>query len=97
MLEETGLALSGVRLVAVENVLFDAGAHYVVLFMAGAAPPGSTPRVLEPNKCAEWCWREWEAFPPAGELFQPLRQLRARGWRPPVGGDGPAAGPPPSL
>jgi 8-oxo-dGTP diphosphatase len=79
--EETGLAIRGVRLVATENVLFSEAAHYVVLFMAGTAPPGSQPRVLEPNKCTEWRWCAWDELP--SPLFKPLQQFRDKGLRPP--------------
>ncbi|KAI8467795.1 MAG: NUDIX hydrolase domain-like protein [Monoraphidium minutum] len=77
--EETGLKITGVRLAAVENVVFESGgAHYVVIFMRGVAAPGAEPRVLEPTKCTAWRWATWADLP--AQLFQPLRQLAARGF-----------------
>lgn len=80
------------QLVAVENVIFPAGEaaagtgpHYVVLFMQGMAPPGSEPRVLEANKCAQWAWAEWGELKEGqryAPLFLPLQQLIDRGWKP---------------
>lgn len=37
MLEETGVAIYNVHFAAAENVLFESGAHYVVIFMHGEA------------------------------------------------------------
>ncbi|GBG00130.1 hypothetical protein Rsub_12741 [Raphidocelis subcapitata] len=88
--EETGLVIGGVRLVAVENVVFDSGHHYVVLFMHGTAPAGSAPEVLEPTKCAQWAWVTWDELRALTPVFRPLRQLLDRGFR--LGGGGGALG-----
>jgi len=77
--EETGLVITNVRLIAVENVLFETGAHYVVLFMGSTTTPGSMPQVREPTKCTEWGWYRWDEFP--SPLFKPLQQLRDRGFQ----------------
>lgn len=52
VLEETGLQLSDVKQVAVENVTDHNDYHYVVIFMAGRLlDPRSEARNMEPEKC----------------------------------------------
>ncbi|PYH44445.1 nucleotide triphosphate diphosphatase NUDT15 [Aspergillus saccharolyticus JOP 1030-1] len=69
--EETGLKVSGLTyLTATNDLMPDENKHYVTIFMGceladgaaaaaadGALPP---PPVLEPNKCAEWRWVNWQ-------------------------------------
>jgi len=54
--------------------------HYVTLFIVADAAAGE-PMVLEPEKCAEWRWFEWDVLP--SPLFLPIQHLLAQGYRPP--------------
>ena len=79
-LEETGLSVQIEGAGPWTNDLFDAEQrHYVTLFMLARSEEGE-PVVREPDKCEEWQWFAWDALP--APLFLPIRNLRARGWRP---------------
>jgi 8-oxo-dGTP diphosphatase len=82
--EETGIALDphDFRKVTFTNDVFEAeGRHYVTLYMETSRGAGlAKPKVLEPDKCAEWRW--WSE--PPSDLFLPIRNLLADGfeiWR----------------
>ena len=79
--EETGLEAVVTGYGPFTNDLFvDEGKHYVTLFVLAAAPVGQ-PQVMEPEKCAEWRWCDWDALP--GPLFLSIEHLLALGYRPP--------------
>ncbi|KAH7156710.1 NUDIX hydrolase domain-like protein [Dactylonectria macrodidyma] len=61
-LEETGLQVRGIKVVAVTNDVFEeAGKHYVTLFVrCEMADQAAEPEVLEPNKCEGWYWKTWD-------------------------------------
>jgi 8-oxo-dGTP diphosphatase len=78
--EETGLRITDIVLGPFTNDLFDdEHRHYVTLFVLATAPHGE-PRLLEPAKCAEWRWVDWDAMPEP--LFLPIRNLKGQGFRP---------------
>ncbi|KAL2808764.1 NUDIX hydrolase domain-like protein [Aspergillus granulosus] len=59
--EETGLDISDVQfLTATNDVMHDDKKHYVTIFVNARVRDGQVPRILEPNKCAEWRWISWE-------------------------------------
>lgn len=79
--EETGLEVFVTAYGPFTNDRFEAaGKHYVTLFVLADAPLG-TPRVLEPEKCAEWRWCAWDAIPEP--RFLSLQHLLQQGYRPP--------------
>ncbi|KAI0473765.1 NUDIX hydrolase domain-like protein [Xylariaceae sp. FL0804] len=60
-LEETGLRVAGVRVVAVTNDVFDETKHYITIFvLCRMLDPGARPEVLEPEKCEGWHWVGWD-------------------------------------
>ncbi|KAI6081080.1 NUDIX hydrolase domain-like protein [Hypoxylon rubiginosum] len=61
-LEETGLKVKGIKVIAVTNDVFDAeNKHYVTIFVQCEREDGSAqPQVLEPEKCEGWHWVGWE-------------------------------------
>lgn len=80
VLEETGLAISGVRHAGFTNDVFaDEKKHYVTLFVTADAA-GGDPQLLEPHKCERWEWRAWDELPTP--LFLPLQHLVDSGYRP---------------
>ncbi|GLY20219.1 DNA mismatch repair protein MutT [Kineosporia sp. NBRC 101677] len=78
--EETGLRAVRVSPITWTNDLFpDDGLHYVTLHHLIEAE--GEPRVLEPEKAAEWVWwRDLDNLPTP--LFGPAAALWATGWRP---------------
>lgn len=79
--EETGLDATVTGFGPFTNDLFEAaGKHYVTLFVLATAPHGS-PRVREPEKCAEWRWCEWDTIPEP--RFLSVQHLLEQGYRPP--------------
>ena len=79
--EETGLDVTVTGFGPFTNDIFKAAdKHYVTLFVLATAPVGS-PSVLEPEKCAEWRWCEWDAIPEP--RFLSVQHLLEQGCRPP--------------
>ncbi|KAI0170067.1 nudix domain-containing protein [Pestalotiopsis sp. NC0098] len=63
-LEETGLRVKAVRLVAVTNSVFvEDCKHYITLFvLCEMLDPEATPQILEPEKCESWSWVSWDTI-----------------------------------
>ncbi len=77
--EETGMTVTALRPAPYTNDLFpDEGLHYVTLFVMAEAD--GDPRRLEPHKCLEWNWFDWDDLPQP--LFPPNANLVRLGFRP---------------
>jgi 8-oxo-dGTP diphosphatase len=72
LIEETGLEASHTCPGPWTNDIFDHGKHYVTLFMFVTEFTGE-PKVLEPHKCENWEWFEWDDLP--HPLFTPIQTL----------------------
>ncbi|KAI1374185.1 NUDIX hydrolase domain-like protein [Hypoxylon crocopeplum] len=61
-LEETGLRVKGLGVVAVTNDVFDpATRHYITVFVGCRREnEEDEPKVLEPEKCEGWHWISWD-------------------------------------
>ncbi len=73
--EETSLVLSKDRItvLGVTNDFFqESGKHYVTVMMTTTKFDGE-PRVVEPDKCAEWRWFAKDRLP--DNLFLPIRNF----------------------
>ncbi|NWI21092.1 NUD15 diphosphatase, partial [Crypturellus soui] len=82
-LEEEALPLRRVRFASAVNAACAAARyHDVTVLMRGEAEPGAEPRNREPHKNEGWQWVKWDEFPPADQLFWPLRCLREQGYNP---------------
>ncbi len=72
--EETGLDVQDVTAGPWVNVIFaKEQKHYVTFFMCAKISGNLEPKVLEPDKCKEWCWFDISALP--SPLFLPIEQL----------------------
>lgn len=63
--EETGLEITGLRLLAVGNYLFtrdDGARHYIDVDFVCEAPTGEA-QLCEPEKCDGWRWYNLDALP----------------------------------
>ena len=75
--EETGIAVGGVRHIAFTNDLFETEEkHYVTLFVLAEEWRGE-PMLMEPEKCRQWAWFDWDNLP--SPLFLPLQNLKQQG------------------
>jgi 8-oxo-dGTP diphosphatase len=80
VLEETGLKISNLRLGSYTNDYFkDENLHYITLFVLSDKISG-TPKIMEPNKCLEWRWVEWNDMP--RPLFLPIQNLLKQKFNP---------------
>lgn len=69
VLEETGLEIESVRLLAVTNDLFENdGKHYVTLWVESDWVSGK-PQIIEPDKLIKLEWRDFVSLP--SPLFDP--------------------------
>ncbi|KAK3341905.1 NUDIX hydrolase domain-like protein [Lasiosphaeria hispida] len=61
-LEETGLVVRAVKVVAVTNDVFTANSkHYITLFVScRRVDDAQQPETLEPEKCEGWHWKSWD-------------------------------------
>lgn len=78
--EETGISIKNLRKRPFTNDIFvEEKRHYGTLYMIAEFDSGE-PRVMEPDKCEDWRWFDWDALP--DPLFLPIQNLRADGYRP---------------
>lgn len=66
-LEETGLVITGCEKGIWTNDYFEEkNKHYVTLYIHAELPSHNEkiiPTVMEPNKCLEWRWFDWDNLP----------------------------------
>lgn len=80
VLEETGLHLKNVRMETFTNDIFpDEGKHYVTLYARAEIASGQV-EVVEPDKCEQWLWFDWDRLPEP--LFMPIQNLLKQGYTP---------------
>lgn len=79
-LEETGVTLKNLRRCTYTNDIFEKeGKHYITLYIISELDSGM-PEVMEPDKCEEWRWFEWNSLPEP--LFIPIQNLIKDGFNP---------------
>lgn len=78
--EETGLDITNVRYVTVNNSVDEAADyHYITIFMAGDVKGASEARNMEPDKCEGWHWVRWDDPKFPQPLFCALMLIRKNG------------------
>ncbi len=71
--EENGLKIENIRFGAVTNDIFKVeNKHYVTIWMISDWKSGE-PEILEPHKCLEWRWVDFDSMPEP--LFLGWKQL----------------------
>lgn len=78
--EEAGITIKNIRFGTVSNEIFEQeNKHYITLIMVADHEEG-VPQILEPEKCTEWEWFEWEKLP--DPLFLPIINILKAGFDP---------------
>jgi 8-oxo-dGTP diphosphatase len=78
--EETGLKIKNIRFVTATNDFFPAEKkHYVTIFMKADFDAGEL-QIMEPEKCEQWSWFDWNN--PPQPLFTPQQNLIKQGYNP---------------
>ena len=73
-LEETGISIECLRRGIWTNDFFqEENKHYITLFIHAKCLNNDEPKIMEPNKCREWRWCNWDNLPQP--LFLPLQHL----------------------
>lgn len=71
--EETNLTIKNIRAGPYTNDVFtENNLHYITLFMVADYDSGEL-KIMEPLKCKEWRWVNWDSLP--HPLFLPLQNL----------------------
>lgn len=79
-LEETGIQIKNIRFGTATNDFFEKeGKHYVTIIMLADYDSGEV-KIMEPDKCEEWDWFEWEN--PPTPLFVPQQNMIKQGFNP---------------
>ncbi len=71
VMEETGVAIKNVRLLATTNDIFDSGKHYISIWVEADWDNGE-PTLTEPDKWVDQQWRDFKSLPEP--LFEPCWQ-----------------------
>jgi len=73
VLEETGLAINNIRKDTFTNdIMEDEGKHYITCFVRADCETGE-PKIMEPDKCEEWGWFDWDNLP--SPLFSKYKEI----------------------
>ena len=73
VMEEAGISIRDIRPGGYTNDVFiEAGKHYVTLFVTSEYDSGEL-TVMEPGKCEQWRWFQWNDLPQP--LFLPIRNF----------------------
>ena len=71
--EENGVTVKNIRFGAITNdIFYEENKHYVTVWMTSEWESG-TPKILEPHKCLEWRWVDFDSLPEP--LFLTWQQL----------------------
>jgi len=73
VMEETGLAITSIRKDTYTNdIMKDENKHYLTCFIRADCEIGE-PKIMEPDKCEEWGWFDWDNLP--SPLFSQYKEL----------------------
>lgn len=79
-LEEANIEIDNIKEAEFTNDFFrEQNKHYITLFVIADYKSGEV-KVLEPDKCEEWIWCEWDKLPTP--LFEPIKNLKKKGFNP---------------
>ncbi len=79
-MEETGITIKNIRFGTVTNDVFQVeNKHYITIFMLADYDSGEV-KIMEPEKCEQWGWFEWDNLPQP--LFLPIQNLQKINYNP---------------
>ncbi|OGG40852.1 DNA mismatch repair protein MutT [Candidatus Kaiserbacteria bacterium GWA2_50_9] len=79
-LEETGIEITNIRPATFTNDIFkEEQKHYLTAYVTAEYSVGEV-KAMEPEKCEEWKWFEWDKLPKP--FFVPLNNLMKQGYSP---------------
>ena len=80
VLEETGIEIENIKMASFTNDIFpEEKKHYLTVYVAADYSAGDV-KVMEPEKCEEWGWFDWDALPEP--LFIPVINLLKQEYAP---------------
>ncbi len=80
VLEETGIEIENIKMAAFTNDIFlEEQKHYLTVYVTADYSAGDV-KVMEPEKCEEWGWFDWDALPEP--LFIPVINLLKQEYAP---------------
>ena len=77
--EECGVEIDGLQFGSFTEDVFGEEKHYITMFMIADYLSGE-PQILEPNKCSDWQWFNWESLPE--NVFLPIKHLQKKTFNP---------------
>ena len=86
VLEETGLKLGQMSVVAITNNVFSLHRHSISLVFEAECIDSRALAITEVEKCSAWEWKGWAEI--TDNLYLPLQQLKNTDYRPILGDKG---------
>jgi len=78
--EEVGIKVDNLKFITITNDIFkDEEKHYITIYLLAENYSGEV-KLLEPHKCEEWGWFEWNNLPEP--LFIPIQNLLKQKFNP---------------
>ena len=78
--EETGIEIKNIKSATFTNDIFEKEQkHYITAYVTADYSAGEV-KIMEPDKCDEWRWVNWDALPEP--LFIPISNLLTQGYSP---------------
>lgn len=78
--EETDLKIKNLRFGAVTNDIFEKDDRHYITIIIVADYINDEAKIMEPHKCEEWEWFEWDKLPKL--LFVPIQNLLKQNFNP---------------
>lgn len=80
VLEEAGIEIKNIRFgIATNDIFENEQKHYITICMVSDYVSGEV-KIMEPEKCEEWGWFDWNALPQP--LFLPIINQLKEGFNP---------------
>lgn len=78
--EETNLEIEQEQIISITNNIFSPDQHSISIIFTAICKNPTKLTVMEPNKCSNWQWIDWDQLPQP--LFLPLQHLVDSGYDP---------------